>query len=115
MKEIKGTVESIVEYLEGLNNNELMNAHNTKCEEYNDMDSQVFDNDEEFFEMFFDGRTQDLLRALQYGDHRYSDAYICFNGYANLDSFDSLALHVDLYEIANCILENESSFNVNLI
>ena len=92
-----------------------MNLHNLNCELNNDMESQIFVNDEEFFEMFFSGRQSELIRACEYGNHNFRDNFVQFNGYANLDSFDNVSNEVDIQEIANNILENERHFDIDLI
>jgi len=112
--DVINNLEAVREHLENLSNSDLMHAHNQKCEQHNDMDSQIYYNDDEFFEIFLPKST-DAIRACQYGDHRYTDDFVQFNGYANLDSFDSLIDHVDLDEIAECILENKRHFNINLV
>ena len=107
---ILNTTEAIIEALENMSNEELLTVHNQFCENINDMDSQIFYNDEDFFETFFNGRTSELVRACQYGDHRYSDKFVQFNGYANLESFDHVHDEVDIQAIAEDIQENERSY-----
>ena len=41
----------------------------------------VYENDEEFFNIFFEGKPAALERAIYYGDFNYNDNYIKFNGY----------------------------------
>lgn len=43
-------------------------------------------NDEEFFKTYFGNDIMEGIRATQYGDYRYNDEYVKFNGYGNLDS-----------------------------
>jgi len=46
----------------------------------------VYENDEEFFNVYFEGRPMEAVRAAQYGEYSYTDEYVRFNGYGNLES-----------------------------
>lgn len=108
---IKNDLDTIIEELENMTNEALMKLHNQYCESINDMDSQIFNNDEEFIEIFFSDRPTEFQRACEYGDFRYRDTFVQFNGYANLDSFDDVDNYIDIDGIAIDIQENESSYN----
>jgi hypothetical protein len=79
-------------------------------------DSEVFNNDEEFFEMFYPnpGDGLKVAQAVFYGDYKYCHQYVKFNGYGNLVSFDFFDID-DLCElaevIAEYILENFNDFD----
>jgi hypothetical protein len=107
--EVNNTIEDVREHLNNLSNEELISLHNQYCESVNDMDSQIFNNDEEFFEVYLPKST-DAIRACQYGDHRYADNFVQFNGYANLESFDNVSDRVNHDEIASDIIENEQNY-----
>ena len=47
-----------------------------------------YENDEDFFNTFFADNPMEVARATFYGDYRYCDQYVRFNGYGNLESFD---------------------------
>ena len=49
----------------------------------------VYDNDDDSINMMFEN-THDALRAAFYGDYNPSHAYLTFNGYGNLQSFEYL-------------------------
>lgn len=87
--------EFLRDYLENLSDDELIEAWNEYCYEY-DMDNIIYYNDEDFFETYF-ATTDDAIRAAFYGDYRYMDTYVVFNGYANLDSFNSYNLKEHIY------------------
>lgn len=58
----------------------------------------------------------DKKEALQnalvsFGEYRYQDEYVVFNGYGNLETFNNPADHVDIAAIAADILENEENYN----
>lgn len=76
----------------------------------------VWENDEEFFDTFFEGKPLEAVRAAQYGDYNYTDDYVKFNGYGNLESldewqYDNLLLdHID--EVVDYIINTPE--NVDL-
>lgn len=49
---------------------------------------EVFENDEEFFDTFFCESPNEAVRSALYGDYTYTDDYVRFDGYNNLESFD---------------------------
>lgn len=42
-------------------------------------------NDEEFYEIYFSSK-EEVARAVYYGDYRFCDDYVRFNGYGNLET-----------------------------
>lgn len=107
------TLEAITSYLEDLNNDELVSHHNIYARE-NNSDDEIYNNDEDFFNTFFDGKVMEAVRAISFGEYKYNDDYVIFNGYANLESFNNPADHVDISEIANDILENPENYDIEL-
>lgn len=47
---------------------------------------EYYENDEEFFNMYFEGKPMEVARATYYGNYNFMDEYVHFNGYGNLDS-----------------------------
>ena len=74
------------------------------CRDYLD----VYNNDDEFFDMFFEGKPAELARAIYYGDFNYNDEYIKFNGYGNLETFSE-------YDYEELLEENIEEITENLI
>ena len=86
----------IVNYLVGLSEEDLIDLwNNYYCEE--DMDSYIYYNDEYFFEEYFTNNVDGAVRAVCYGDYRYMDTFVIFNGYGNLESFNSCNLDDYIY------------------
>lgn len=108
------TTEAITDYLNGLDNSELVNVHNQYCQNANCSDDEIYSNDEEFFNIFFEGKVLEAVRAVSFGEYRYQDEYVIFNGYANLETFNNPADHVDISEIAADILENPENYDIEL-
>ena len=53
---------------------------------------EYYENDEEFFNMFFPNNPTEVVRSAYYGDYSYCDKYVKFNGYGNLESADDYKL-----------------------
>ena len=75
-------------------------------------DNWIYSNDEYELDTVFDGqKPSDIIRTIFFGDYRYNDNYFCFNGYANLDSFDYVDDKNSPYDedmLIDYIIENEA-------
>lgn len=110
-------LEKLFEYVEiydKLEDADWIDLHNTYCSETGDPDSQIFVFDDEFFDMFFDGKPMEAARAASFGNINWSDEYITFNGYGNLESINErdIERHIDKEEIIEDILENPQYYNL---
>ena len=101
LNEIKGLLLNDLDTLKDVVRE--LNSWNA-CLDYLD----VYNNDEEFFNMFFEGKPAELARAIYYGDFNYNDEYIKFNGYGNLETFSE-------YEYEELLEENIEEITENLI
>lgn len=78
-----------------------------------DMQGEIFENEDEFFELFFENATIEAVRCVCYGDYRYKDNFVQFNGYGNLESFNYMGVNqlCELPEtMVNDIVENFTEF-----
>ena len=109
---MKMKIEMLLNEIKGLLLNDLdtlkdavreLNSWNA-CLDYLD----VYNNDDEFFDMFFEGKPAELARAIYYGDFNYNDEYIKFNGYGNLETFSK-------YDYEEMLEENIEEITENLI
>ena len=67
---------------------------------------RVYENDEEFFEMFFEGtHPMEIVRMTYYGDYKYMDEYVRFNGYGNLESLSDYQYERELKDNINEIID----------
>ena len=104
--------ENLLNEIKGL----LLNDFNTLEDVVRELNSwnaclnylEVYENDEEFFDMFFEGKPAELARAIYYGDFNYNDEYIKFNGYGNLETFSK-------YDYEELLEENIEEITENLI
>ncbi len=99
--------EQIKEALENASDSAVIGLWNEYADE-NSPDDQIYSNDDSFFEENFQGRVMDAVRAVTFGDYRYSADYVAFDGYANIVSFDSINednCPVDLDSLADWLTE----------
>lgn len=93
--------EKLFKYLEldweNKSDEEKISLWNEYCSVQSNED-EIYVFDEEFFDMFFEGKTMEAVRAATFGKIVWSDNYIKFNGYGNLESMDD-------YEAVNSIDE----------
>jgi len=111
---MKTLQDLVIDAINDLNSDELIELNNTYCQE-NSIESEVYANDEDFFDVYFSGKPMEVARAISYGEYHYSHDNVQFNGYGNLESFNGftvdqlcelpsvIALHVienpDLYDM----------------
>ena len=78
--------EKFEELFNELSTSEKVDIYNRYCEESSHYDNTIYVFDEEFFEICFSS-PMDAARAVFFGNiQNWSDDYIRFNGYANLES-----------------------------
>ena len=79
--------EDFKEAFSELDVEDMVSIFNEYCREYGNCDNEIFEFDDSFFDEFFEGRPADAVRACFFGDIKnWSDEYIYFNAYANLES-----------------------------
>jgi hypothetical protein len=77
-----------------------VNAWNGALESY-----EVYDFDDDFFSMFFEGKPVEAARATFFGNiQNWMDEYIRFNGYGNLESLSSYQYDKELLAGADDII-----------
>lgn len=62
-------------------------------------------NDEDFFNTYFENRVDEAVRAVCYGKYNYTDEYVRFNTYGNLESFDEWQVENEITSYATEIIE----------
>lgn len=82
-------------------------------------DLQFYENNEEFFNMFFQENPIEAVRASYYGEYKYSDEYVRFNVYGNLESMDEYKVIEEMRdqveEIAEACIDNQGNIYINEI
>lgn len=92
------TREQIKDAIKVMTDLDIMQLNNTFCDISSYVGLYIYINDEDFFQDYFKNRI-DIARAISYGDYRFSDEYVRFDGYGNLESMDFL----DLNDLADCV------------
>lgn len=67
---------------------------------------EAYENDEDFFETYFHGRIDEAVRAVCYGNYKYTDEYVRFNAYGNLESCDEYEILEEMKDNIDEIIEN---------
>lgn len=70
-----------------------------------------YENDEDFFEIFFTEKPMELARAISYGEFKFTDEYVQFNGYGNLETKNGFELERLLLDNAEEIEEAYNELN----
>ena len=65
----------------------------------------VYENDDEFFQIFFESKVMEAVRAVSYGDYNYMEEFVRFNGYGNIESLSEREWHQELEDEADDIVE----------
>ena len=97
--------EEIIEYLK--NDIETLKDLVSECNSWNGSleDYNYYENDEYFFDTYFDNKVNEAVRAVCYGNYKYTDDYVRFNAYGNLDSCSKFELEDDLKDNAEEIFD----------
>lgn len=82
----------------------------TMAQEVNSWDGRLdylefYENDDDFFNLFFEGRPAEAVRASYYGDYHYMDEFVRINAYANLESLSVWQVEKELQENKMDILD----------
>ena len=112
MKTIENNKEAIKHYLENLSANELVSIHNEYCESVSYGDDYIYSNDESSFADYFSGNPMKVAIEISFGDYRYQDDFVRFNGYRNLKSFQEYNVGniIDIDAILLDILDNSQNY-----
>ena len=74
---------------------------------------EFFENDGDFFESFFENKL-DAVRATFYGDYKFNDDYVRFDGYGNLESFSEYDMIEEIKAYIEEIVENLIEYKDNI-
>lgn len=114
MEEMHKNEGELQNYFDNLSESELVAYHNTYCQETSHSDDEIFDNDESFFDMFFSD-TMKAVRAVCYGEYDYTDDFVKFNGYGNLESSNDATDFIDVDDLINDAFENPERYDIEFI
>ena len=105
----KISLEKFTEEFNSLTDREKIAIYNEYCLEHGDSDKMLYDFDEEFFEMAFEGKEpMEICRATFFGNiESWSDGYIRFNAYGNLESVSDYDARIEAEDHVEEIYEYE--------
>ena len=102
--------ETFVEKFNELSTSEKIAIFNEYCLEYGNSDNMLNSFDEEFFENNFKS-PMDAARAVYFGSiESWSDEYIRFNGYGNLESLSEYSAEGEIEYYLEDIFEHEKTW-----
>ena len=107
------TIQQITDIINDMNEAELIQLNNEYCEAVNYYDNEIYENDEYFFNAHFEGNPMAAVRAANYGNYNYTHSWVIFNGYGNLETFDTMTtehLSENVEVIAEYIADNLQDF-----
>lgn len=101
--------EQLIEYINGMNEDEMVELHNNYCEAEGCEDCCIYSMEE--LDEVLEGLTPtNILQRAFYGRFNPNDAFFWFNGYANLGSASwENKLPIYASDIADYILTNEDA------
>ena len=94
-----------------------ISLHNQYNENNNYSDNDIYNFDDEFFKDHFSDDPMRVAQAVFFGKiNNWSDQFIMFNGYGNLESISNsdyeIESHIDKNAIWEDILENKENYNL---
>lgn len=66
---------------------------------------EVWENDRDFFDTFYEDRPMEVARAVQFGDYNYMDEYVSIDGCGNLISYSDYEIEEEILEYEGEIIE----------
>ena len=101
--------ETFYKYLYIVDNFEDLGSLYDEIDNKEDLESvDYYPNAEEFFNTFYMDKPYKLVQAIAYGDYRYSDNFVKFDGYANLKSVYEIPYEDDCAELVSRYFEQKS-------
>lgn len=101
------TREKIMESINNMTNDTVINAWNECVNDKGYPDDGIYGNNYAFLDTFFDSPSA-AVHAIEHGHYRSNDAYVTFDGYGNLQSFNywENSCTIDVGILADWFLEN---------
>lgn len=101
-------LETFKEKFDELSRNEKITIYREYLIESDRMDDEISDFDEYFFETFFQDNPYEAARATHFGNVNWSDPYIRFNAYGNLETMNDYDVQSEAEDYVEEIYEYPS-------
>lgn len=66
---------------------------------------EYWENDEDFFNIYYGNNPMNAVRATFYGNYRYYDEYVTINVYGNIESYDKWTIEEKINDELDDIIE----------
>lgn len=105
----KISLEKFTEEFKNLSDSKKIAIYNEYCMEHGDSDNMLYNFDDEFFNMSFEGKEPiEICRATFFGNiNSWYDEYIRFNAYGNLESLNEFDAVEETEDYINEIYDYE--------
>lgn len=110
--------ESILYQIDNMTQWDKMKLWNQYCYEDGRYDDEIMNFDyEDAGELvtMFGGSAESLLRAMFYGDVRFSDGFCRVDGYGNMETFDNIDDFAYWDELVDYVVDNDNDLNEDWI
>ena len=105
--ETKEMAQKLASELKHMDEHELYDAWDIRCETMNFWDDQIYEMD--FFDECFHGlKPLEIAMRVSFGDFNPHHDFFKFDGYGNLESINYLSNFIDLEELADEINEHDN-------
>ncbi len=108
------THERVKDILALCDDDTLIALHNHYSQEICGSGDAIYHNAEEFFSIYFSD-VLEAVRAVCFGEYRYQDEYVQFNGYGNLETTNNPEDWFDFGELATELLEDPDGELMSLL
>jgi hypothetical protein len=113
-EDAEGAKDTLLYEIGNMSEWDKMNLWNQYCSDSGRIGDEImsfdYDNADEIV-MMFGGSTESLLRAMFYGDVRFSDNFCHGDGYGNMETFNNIDDFAYWDELVDYVVDNDSDLD----
>lgn len=109
-EDAEGVRDTLLYEINNMSEWDKMNLWNQYCSDSGRTDDEIMNFDYEDADeliMMFGGSAESLLRAMFYGDVRFSDGFCRVDGYGNMETFDNIDDFAYWDELVDYVVDND--------
>ena len=109
-EDAEGVRDTLLYEINNMSEWDKMNLWNQYCSDSGRTDDEIMNFDYEDADeliMMFGGSAESLLRAMFYGDVRFSDGFCRVDGYGNMETFDNINDFAYWDELVDYVVDND--------
>lgn len=113
-EDAEGVRDTLLYEINNMSEWDKMNLWNQYCSDSGRTDDEIMNFDYEDADeliMMFGGSAESLLRAMFYGDVRFSDGFCRVDGYGNMETFDNIDDFAYWDELVDYVVDNDYDLN----